>query len=184
LLALRISPVFFWWLSPVTFGLIGSIPISAILSMSGVGRWLRRFGLFGIPAENQPPAVVRHLGKNLRVIRRHILPPEWLVPHYGLMQVVLDPYVNAAHRSLLRRKTGAEHNASRYLLELQDRLLAKGPEALDRREKMAVLMNDAVIGELHNKVWHLPEAALSPWWRLAMRYYNTLTTRPQTALYR
>jgi membrane glycosyltransferase len=184
LLALRINPAFFWWLSPVTFGLMGSIPISAVLSMSGVGRWLRRFGLFGIPAENHPPAVVRHLGKNLKAIRRHLLPPEWLAPHYGLMQVVLDPYVNAAHRSLLRRKAGAEHHANRYLKELQEKLLAKGPASLDRREKMAVLMNAEVVGDLHYQVWRLPESALSSWWRLAMRYYNTLTSRPQTALYR
>jgi membrane glycosyltransferase len=183
LLALRINTAFFWWLSPVTFGLMGSIPLSALLSMTGVGRWLRRVGMFSIPVENNPPSVVRHLAKNLRATRRHLVPPEWLLPHYGLMQVVLDPYVNAAHRSLLRRKPGAGHRANR-LKELQERLLAKGPASLDRREQMAVLMNAEVVGDLHHQVWRIRESALSPWWRLAMRYYNTWTSRPQTALYR
>ena len=184
MLAFHISPVFFWWLSPVTFGLIGSIPLSAMLSLEGLGKRLRRLGFFNIPVENQPPSVVSHLDKNLNALRRHIAPPEWLAPHHGLMQVVLDPYVNAAHTSLLRRKTGADRRASRYLRDLQERLLTKGPSSLDRREKMALLMNAEVIGDLHQQVWRMPESALSGWWRLAMRYYNSLTTRPQTALYR
>lgn len=184
LLAFHINPAFFWWLSPVTFGLIGSIPLSAVLSMTGVGRWLRRMGMFCIPAEIAPPSVVRHLAKNLRVTRRHLLPPDWLAHEYGLMQVVLDPYVNAAHRSLLRRKLGARHHVTGHLKELLERILAKGPAALNRREQMAVLMNAEAVGELHYQVWRMPETSLSSWWRLAMRYYNTLTSRPQTALYR
>ena len=34
--------------------------------------------------------------------RRHLPPPDWLASHNGVMQVVLDPYLNAAHVSLLR----------------------------------------------------------------------------------
>lgn len=184
ILAMTISPVFFWWLSPVTFGLMASIPLAALLSMRTIGRRLRIMGLLSVPVENQPPSVVSHLEKNMRAVRRHLVPPDWLAPHYGLMQVVLDPYVNAAHRSLLRAKTGASHRASPYLKALQDKLLTQGPASLSNREKMAILMHAGVIGDLHERLWRMPEAALSTWWRLAMRYYNTLTTRPQTALYR
>ncbi|MEI6564354.1 MAG: glucans biosynthesis glucosyltransferase MdoH [bacterium] len=183
-LAFRISPVFFWWLSPVTFGLIGSIPISAMLSTGGLGKRLRQMGFFTIPVENKPPAVIRHLDKNLRAIRHRIDPPDWLAPHYGIMQVVLDPYLNAAHSSLLRHKPKVGQHVTRDLHDLQERLLAKGPAALNRREQMAVLMNVQAVADLHDHVWRMPESSLSPWWRLAMRHYNTLTDRPQTALYR
>jgi membrane glycosyltransferase len=184
LIAFLINPIFFWWLSPVTFGLMGSIPISAMLSAPGLGKRLRQMKLFTIPIETKPSAVVRHLDKNLRAIRHRMDPPDWLAPHYGIMQVVLDPYLNAAHSSLLRHKPKVGQYVTRDLHELQVRLLAKGPADLNRREQMAVLMNVQAVADLHDHVWRMPESSLSPWWRLAMRHYNTLTDRPQTALYR
>jgi len=97
--------------------------------------------------------------------------------------VLLDPYLNAAHGSLIRhRRTPRPLN--RYLRDLTDRLLAKGPDDLTRREQMALLLNAQAVAELHERIWQLPEAQLSPWWKLAMRHYNILTDRPQTALYR
>ena len=183
MIALRINPAFFWWLSPVTFGLMGSIPISALLSMPAVGSRLRRMKLFLIPAESHPPSVVTHLEKNIDAIRRHLTPQEWIAPHYGLMQVLLDPYLNAAHGSLIRQRR-TPRPLNRYLRDLTDRLLAKGPGDLTRREQMALLLNAQAVAELHDRIWQLPEAHLSPWWKLAMRHYNSLTDRPQTALYR
>ncbi len=183
-LAWRIGPAFFWWLSPVTFGLILSMPVSAVLSLGGLGQRLRKMGLFVIPPETHPPAVVSHLAKNLESIHHRIGPPPWLNEQFGLTQVVLDPYVNAAHCTLLRQKRTPGHAAHRYLRELSDRLLAKGPAALNRREQMFLLRNRQAATDLHERVWNLPESQLSPWWRMAMRHYNTLTDRPLTALYR
>ena len=184
LLAWQIGPAFFWWLSPVTFGLIVSIPVCVALSMPGVGRRLRSLGLFVIPAETNPPPVVAHLAKNLESIRQRLAPPPWLEEQFGLTQVVMDPYVTAAHCSLLRRKRAPEEAAHRNLRELSDRLLARGPEALNRREQMVLLRNAQAVTDLHERVWSLPESQLSRWWRMAMRHYNTLTDRPLTALYR
>jgi membrane glycosyltransferase len=183
-LAWRIGPAFFWWLSPVTFGLIVSIPLCVVLSMPGLGRRLRNLGLLVIPAETNPPPVVAHLAKNLESIHQRLAPPPWLEEQFGLTQVVLDPYVNAAHCSLLRAKRTPQGMAHRYLRELSDRLLAKGPAALNRREQMALLRNVQTVTDLHERAWSLPESQLSSWWRMAMRYYNTLTDRPLTALYR
>jgi membrane glycosyltransferase len=183
MIALRINPAFFWWLSPVTFGLMGSIPISALLSMPAVGKRLRRMKIFIIPAESHPPSVVTHLEKNLEATHRHLAPQEWIAPHYGLMQVLLDPYLNAAHGSLIRQRR-TPRPLNRYLRDLTDRLLTKGPGDLNRREQMALLLNAQAVAELHDRIWQLPEAQLSPWWKLAMRHYNILTDRPQTALYR
>ena len=184
MIALRINPAFFWWLSPVTFGLMGSIPISAVLSMVNLGQRLAKMKMFVIPAESHPPSVVAHLEKNLEATRKHLAPQDWIAPHYGIMQVILDPYLNAAHGSLLRQRRQIPRPPNRYLRDLQDRLLAKGPGDLNRREQMALLLNGQAISELHDRIWQIPEAQLSPWWKLAMRHYNSLTDRPQTALYR
>jgi membrane glycosyltransferase len=183
-IAWELGPSFFWWLSPVTCGLVLSIPVSVILSMPGFGRRLRGLGLFVIPVETNPPSVVSHLAKNLESMSQRLPPPPWLEPQYGLTQVVIDPYVNAAHCSLLRRKRAPEGAMYRTLSELTERLLTKGPAVLNRREQMILLRSAPAVTDLHDRVWRLPEAQLSSWWRMSMRHYNTLTDRPLTALYR
>ena len=183
-LAWRLSPTLFWWLSPVTFGLMVSIPLCVVLSMPGLGRRLRALSLFVIPAETNPPSVVSHLEKNLESIHHRLTPSPWLGEQYGMTQVVIDPYINAAHCSLLRDKQAPGAAAHKHLQELADTLLAKGPAALNRKEQMVLLRNAQAVTDLHERVWCLPEAKLSHWWRMAMRDYNTLQDRPLTALYR
>lgn len=183
MIALHVNSVFFWWLSPVTFGLMASIPLSAALSLPQLGAWLARRRWFMVPSETWPPPVVVHLEKHLASIHKRLTPPEWLQPHSGLAQVILDPYISAAHCSLLRQGRRSRP-VNRYLADLQARLLAKGPADLNRREQVALLLNAQAVAELHERVWRLPEAQLASWWKLAMRHYNSLTDQPQTALYR
>jgi membrane glycosyltransferase len=181
-LARRLNPAFFWWMLPVTAGLVLSIPLSILLS--GTARRGRGGLLFTTPQERTPPVIVTHLEKRLDAIRQRIGVEEWLRPHYGIMQVALDPYVNAVHASLLRQKRRLNHRVTDYLARLQERLLEKGPASLGRREQMALLMNASSVLDLHDRLWRLPDARLSEWWRLAMRYYNTLAIRPASPLYR
>lgn len=177
--AWRVSPALFAWMSPVVAGLVLSIPLSLAL-----GAPARRPLLFATPHERVPPLIVAHLNKNLDAVRRRLPPPDWLRPYNGLMQAVLDPYINAAHCALLRQKRQLKHPVTVYLSQLATRLLRLGPEALGRREQMALLMHAQVMDDLHDRVWAAPEADLAPWWRIAMRHYNSLTARPATPLYR
>ncbi len=182
--AYRIDPAFFWWLTPVTLGLIFSIPLSALLSHERAGRFLNRIGLFRTPPETHPPTMVTHMEKNLDLCRRQLPPPGWLRDHYGIAQVVLDPYINAAHVSLLRVKRKLSYPLTAYFRQLGDRLLAQGPAALTRRELLALLRNANAMSEAHQRLWETPDAQLPDWWKQAMRYYNTLTSQPRTPLYR
>ncbi len=183
--ALRIHPHFFWWLSPITFGLMASIPVSALLAWPAAGQWLRRIRLFRTPAEQTPPPVVAHVERNVDAVRtRQIDPPSVLQPHYGFLQVALDPYINAVHVSLQRQKRKIPHAVNRYLQELIDRALARGPAALSRREQSALLRSAEATAALHDRVWRTPESKLAPWWLLAMRHYNTLSAKPLGSLYR
>ncbi|HXA13734.1 MAG TPA: glucans biosynthesis glucosyltransferase MdoH, partial [Opitutaceae bacterium] len=181
--ALVLLPTFFWWLSPVLAGLAVSIPLEIFLGKAGVGRRARQLGLFLTPEETQPPYELRRLEQNLAACYRHLPPIEPLRDDYGLMQAVLDPYINAMHVALLRQRRAGEE-AREYFDQLRQRLLRDGPEEFSTREKMALLLDAESMIWLHRELWSLPSGALAEWWRLAMRQYNVLTASPVTALYR
>jgi membrane glycosyltransferase len=174
-IAWRIQPVFFFWMLPVTAGLVFSIPISALMAHEEFGAFLNRIGLFRTPPETDPPRLVTRMEERLAAIHRRLPPPEWLQRHFGIAEVVLDPYVNAAHVSLLRIKRTLSHKASAYAEELRDRLLTQGPAALSAREMMALLRNPDEVTSLHDRLWRMPDNDLPPWWAGAMRHYNLLT---------
>jgi membrane glycosyltransferase len=182
LLAWKINPAFFWWMSPIFIGLVVSVPVSLVLSKISIGSALRRMKLLITPQENDPPIELAELQASLEICERHVPPLEPLRKNYGFMQVVIDPYVNAIHIALLRR-----HNKRRldsaYFSQLQNRVVAEGPDVLSRREQMALLMNPQCMAWLHEQIWQLPAEQLGVWWNLALRQYNILESKPQTALY-
>lgn len=179
-----LAPGFFWWLSPVLLGLVLSAPLSILLSRVQLGRRTREIGLFLTPDETEPAPELKQLERNLEECYQHMLPIRELRRDYGLMQAILDPYVNAVHVSLLRQRRPGSYSVRRYFVELRRRLLADGPDKLTTREKMALLLDPESMNWLHEQLWKQPADHLSPWWRLAMRQYNVLTATPVTALYR
>jgi membrane glycosyltransferase len=179
-----IAPSFFWWLLPVLLGLVLSAPLSIALSRSSLGRRARELGLFLTPDETEPAPELALLENNLEQAYKQMQPIPELRRDYGLMQAILDPYVNAVHVSLLRQRRPGSHSVRRYFVELRRRLLADGPGKLSTREKMALLLDAESMNWLHEQLWKEPAEKLSPWWRLAMRQYNVLTATPVTALYR
>ncbi len=184
-LALWINPAFAAWLSPILLGLMTSIPVSLITGQMAQGAFVRRLGFFVTPEESSPPAELTRLARNLEACRRHAPPLPELAPDYGLMQAVLDPYVNAVHLALLRERdqTPSASSEERFSL-LRERLLREGPSALAPRDKLALLLDADSMAALHRDLWSLPAERLSAWWRTAIRAYNVLAPAPQTALYR
>jgi membrane glycosyltransferase len=176
-------PMFFWWLSPVIIGLVVSIPLSIFLSKVNFGQNARWLGLFLTPEETQPGYELRRLEQNLAACYKHLHPIEPLRNDYGLLQAVLDPYINAMHVALLRQRRPGEE-AREWFTQLRARLLRDGPDMLTAKEKMALLLDAESMIWLHEELWRQPSEALAEWWRLAMRQYNVLTATPVTALYR
>jgi membrane glycosyltransferase len=179
-----IAPSFFWWLLPVLLGLVLSAPLSILLSRTSLGQRTRELGLFLTPDETEPAPELALLENNLDQAYKQMQPIPELRRDYGLMQAILDPYVNAVHVSLLRQRRPGSHSVRRYFTELRRRVLAEGPDKLSTREKMALLLDAESMNWLHEQLWKEPAERLSPWWRLAMRQYNVLTASPVTALYR
>lgn len=181
--AFILLPAFFWWLSPVLAGLVLAIPVSIILSKGSLGASARRLGLFLTPEEVQPPHELARLTQNLAECYKNMRPIEQLRDDYGLLQAVLDPYVNAVHVAMLRQRRPSEESRDWFSL-LRHRLLSEGPSQLTQKEKLALLLDAESMIWLHEELWKQPGAALAEWWRLAMRQYNVLTSTPMTALYR
>ena len=140
-------------------------------------------GLFLTPEETEPGKELADLSRNLAACYRHLPPIEPLRADYGLMQAVLDPYVNAMHVALLRQRRTSE-GVGEWFAQLRQRLLREGPAEFSTREKMALLLDAESMIWLHRELWTRPSGGLSAWWRLAIRQYNVLTATPTTALYR
>lgn len=181
--AFILLPTYFWWLSPVLAGLVFSIPLSIALSKVSYGQLALRLGLFLTPEEVDPPEVLRRLRRNLAECYQRLQPIERLRSDYGLLQAVVDPYVNAVHVSLLRQRRPSDESRD-YFSQLRHRLLHEGPAQLSSKEKMALLMDAESMIWLHEELWRQPSASIAEWWRLAVRQYNVLTAAPITALYR
>ncbi|HEX2100120.1 MAG TPA: glucans biosynthesis glucosyltransferase MdoH, partial [Candidatus Synoicihabitans sp.] len=183
-LAWWIKPAFAAWLSPILIGLIFSIPVSLMTGQVTTGRRWRRLGLLLTPEETQPPMVIARLEERLEACRRHVAPLPELESDHGLLQAVLDPYVNAVHLSMLRGKDHTPAASEERFAELRERLLHDGPQALTRSEKLSLLQDADSLAELHLQLWSRPGSRLAPWWQLAIRQYNVIAPVPQTALYR
>jgi membrane glycosyltransferase len=181
--SLILIPAYFAWLSPVLAGLVFSIPLSIFLSKASFGRRAREIGIFLTPEETHPPEELRLLERNLAECYRHLPPFEPLRADYGLMQAVLDPYINAMHVALLRQRRPSA-GAREWFATLQARLLREGPGRFTLKEKMALLLDPQSMIRLHRELWSQPSESLAEWWRLAMRQYNVLAAVPSTALYR
>jgi membrane glycosyltransferase len=167
----------FWWFVPVLAGMVLSIPLSVFTSRRGWGEAARRLGLFLTPEEVSPPAELAMLGKRMEELAKS----GELAPcpaDCGLAEVVLDPYLNAIHVSLLREKQlnpvykaalaklGAGGAGVRQLAET---LLRAGPAALQPQEKLLVMSDADMMSWLHRQAWLRSGEALAEWWRTAIR---------------
>ena len=152
-----LNPSYLWWLAPVVGALALSIPISVVSSRISAGRRFRSAGLFGIPEETRPPAELERLKK---LLLRPDPPPGWI-------DAVVDPAVNAlaCASGVARVRLPAEARARR--LELVERALVGGPQALGERETNILLGDPVALSSLHFAAWTSAQA--HPLWVEARR---------------
>jgi membrane glycosyltransferase len=46
---------YIWWMSPILIGLLLSVPLTMLTSLTSAGVWMRKCGLLLTPEETQPP---------------------------------------------------------------------------------------------------------------------------------
>ena len=82
------------WMSPVVLGLALAIPLAAVTARRDVGLAMRQLGLLRIPEEMRPPDV-------LADVRQAMLAEGAIREGSGVMRLLHDPTLLAAHRSML-----------------------------------------------------------------------------------
>jgi membrane glycosyltransferase len=176
----RFEPPLFWWFTPVLAGMVLSIPLSVLTSRKSLGARARSAGLFLTPEEIKLPAELLSLRSNMKIheLTDDNSPPR---PHAGLVEAVLDPYVNAVHVSLLREKQLNPAYIEQFsklgvgsdrVQALGEKLLAEGPDKLSGSERMLVMADQRVMVWLHQQSWQRPGETLAPWWRGAILEYS------------
>jgi membrane glycosyltransferase len=180
----QIDPQLALWMSPILAGLILSIPLSYFTGCQSPGLALRQRGIFQTPEESHPLPELAQLANAMA--RREASATLWpeLQSNYGILQAVLDPYVNAVHVSLLRAKDDPPAATEERFILLRAKLLREGPKALVPRDQMALLTDADSMHILHHEVWAAPAAHLAGWWQSALQHYARLAPAPQTAFSR
>lgn len=184
LVVFRINPQLALWMSPILVGLILSMPLSYLTGCQSYGQTLLQRGIFQTPEESRPRPELVQLADSMAWRREGATPWPELEANYGLLQAVLDPYVNAVHVSLLRAKDDPPPATEERFILLRATLLREGPTALTPRDRMALLMDADSMRILHHELWAMPAAYLSEWWQAALQHYARLAPAPQTAFSR
>lgn len=173
LILVTLAPSLLWWMSPILVGLVGAIPLAVFTGRNSVGKAARNRGWFSIPEELSPPQELIDLAAFEKSGLHEIIPPlSCTNDDEGLIRVVLDPYVNAIHRCLLRERPRQSPILSQYFERMQDKLLREGPDALSQREKNALLSDADSVDNLHLQVWLRPAADIAPSWRNLLNAYS------------
>jgi membrane glycosyltransferase len=175
----RLDRPTFWWFAPVVAGMVLSIPLSVFTSRSNIGEKARQLGLFLTPEETNPPEELASLRGRMAEFS-HGGKISASRPDSGIADVVLDPYVNAIHVSLLREKRQHPGYAKTLadlgvgqpdVRSLCERLLLEGPERLGREEKLLILSDADSLPWLHRQAWLRPSGTLAKWWQNQIRQY-------------
>jgi membrane glycosyltransferase len=148
-----LNPAFVWWLLPIAGALIVSIPVSVYTSRVSLGRHLRRAKYFLIPEEFSPPTEIRSTRRYWKLAQ----------PDRDFIDAVTDPVVNAVACAFGAARREPTEAALRQRGALVERALWRGPEDLERSDKMILLNDPVALSQLHFKVWTSSRA--HPDWR-------------------
>ena len=80
------------------------------------------------------------------------------------MRGIVDPYVNALHRWLLRGPRSLKPSIRERRRVLVERALLAGPDALAAKERRLLLLDPERVDELHRRVWELPNGERAHRW--------------------
>jgi membrane glycosyltransferase len=167
-----LAPAMLPWLLLVVIGPLLSIPFCRMLASNALGLKSRAKGWFVIPEETHPPWELEEL---LEPDEPPISPfagvPDFAAD-VGLLQAVVDPYVNAIHASLLHERSQISGGTHEFLIILGDRLLREGPGALTPAEKRRLLWDADAMQTVHVKLWHSSPSDVHEWWQQAFQRFN------------
>jgi len=171
-LVYRYSPAMLPWLLPIVCGPVLAIPFSRLTGSTALGQRARERGWFLTPEETNPPLELQQVETPFAVPVVPLFESPEYAPQRGLLQVALDPYINAIHVSLLQQHPTVNIRTRNYVMTLAEQLLVDGPFALGPREMRVLLWDADAIQLIHDRLWSSPLTHLHEWWQTAFREYN------------
>jgi membrane glycosyltransferase len=141
-----LNPDYFWWVLPIIGALAVGIPVSVLASRVDMGSRARGLGLFLTPEEGDPPAEIRAVAARLAALG----PAR---ERDGFVAAIVDPFLNALHRALLRPVRSLRPSIRAAHAALVDEALRKGPQGLTVAERRLLLRHPDLMAELHRRVW-------------------------------
>lgn len=149
-----LNPDYFWWVLPIIGALVLGIPVSVMASRVASGQRARSLGLFLTPEESDPPAEIRAVAARLAAV------PD-APARDDFVAAVVDPYLNALHRALLRPARRLRVSLRAAHVALLDEVFRKGPGVLTAGDRRALLRHPDLVAELHRRAWDedVPERA-------------------------
>jgi membrane glycosyltransferase len=170
-LAVKISPVFAAWMSPILAGLLLSVPVSVWTSRARYGKNLARHGILSTPEELDPPAVIQLADKANAAVDPALDAATSL--RRGVIAAVVDPYVNGVHVSLLEQSELSPSGEA-----LAERCLALGPSGISKAELSELLYLAPAMLMMHRAVWLRSVEGMHSIWTQAVESYRRRLDQP------
>lgn len=170
LLARQVSESFLYWTLPVSGAMVLAPFVSWMVSKPSIGRWLARKRILETPVECET-------SEELKAVPIH--EKEWTRVNWifdetdgasGLMNAVVDPYLNAIRVTLARESISPLDKASSE--RMGNALLFKGAESLRPAELKLVLGDADLMSWLHREVWTIDPVKLDSAWGPLFRRYS------------
>lgn len=143
IVVLLYASTLFWWMLPITLGLMLSIPISILSSKLSLGLWSKKHNLFLVPEELNLPSIFKrstHFEKQLTKI---------LPEAFGVELVIDDKLFNALHIYMLAYNGPVPDLPNSALTQAQiklDSYITHGaPMCLSKEEELSLLYNAKVL---------------------------------------
>ncbi len=137
----------FWWMLPITLGLMFSIPISMLTSKASAGRWCKKHKLFMIPEEVKEPQII----SKASAYKQKLAESENKLR--GLELVLNDGIMNAVHIMMIPVNGPVPEFAPSVCksaeIKLENYINHKIAPDLSREEKLALLYNAEVLSKAH-----------------------------------
>jgi membrane glycosyltransferase len=166
LIVYTVNRSFFWWLTPILVPLVLSIPLSVWSGRVNVGRAFRKYGLFLIPEEIDPPPELCSLAGYLA---RPKTPdtPLGIENSAGFVRAVVDPKINRLHIALQGHRRRLAPKIAERRRKLVRKAASAGPLDLSEREKTELLIDPTSLSMLHRLVWEGPDEVFFGRWRVS-----------------
>ncbi|MFY9430745.1 MAG: glucan biosynthesis glucosyltransferase H, partial [Acetomicrobium sp.] len=116
------------------------------------GETFKGWGLFLTPQETNPSLEIR--------ILEEVLYDPPILSDKGLCAALFDPWVNALHRGLMRKKRSISRDVK---AEIETKVLGGDHESLTKDEAMKLLRSPALLFELHKRIWESPKDVFDKW---------------------